>query len=479
MTDYPQSRIRSCDTLVVAPAASRSGRTLFGKNSDRHPNEAQYPTVVAAATHPAGEEVRCTFVSIPQVEHTYRVLGSRPWWLWGFEHGINEYGVVIGNEALWSRIPARREPGLIGMDILRLTLERARTADEALTVLTGLIETHGQSGPTNTVIDETYDNGFVIADPTTAWLVQSADRHWAAKRVETVGSMSNIYTIGSEYTLLSSDAIAYATDAGWYDPAGGEPFDFAAAYGDPQLPGLDGCRDRFVRSDTLLAELHADGAGIDLEQVHAVLCDLGDGPVEALRPGPRSEHAICMYAQDTKGSETAAAMIAELDPRPDHVRIGIQASSPRHSTLIPVWADIDDVPGWQQPDREAESDDDYWWRTERLQRRIEAAYPALSPVADALFARLNRRFFDEGSALSGASPDERRAATERGIERHLAAIEGLHTLFDRIEPVVVTEADADLRGAYLSEIEEIAVRTTADRIERTRAALIGSPSASV
>ena len=81
--------------------------------------------------------VRCTYLEIPQAPETLGVLGSRPWWIWGFEHGVNACGVAIGNEALHTReMPA--ETGLLGMDLLRLGLERGRTADDAKRVITDL-----------------------------------------------------------------------------------------------------------------------------------------------------------------------------------------------------------------------------------------------------------------------------------------------------------------------------------------------------
>ncbi len=39
-------------------------------------------------------------VAIPQVEATYATLGASPYWCWGYEEGINEHSVVIGNEAI-------------------------------------------------------------------------------------------------------------------------------------------------------------------------------------------------------------------------------------------------------------------------------------------------------------------------------------------------------------------------------------------
>ena len=81
----------SCDTLVVLGPHTRDGHTLFAKNSDRPPDECQplfrAPRLAHEAGEPAALPVRRRF---PQVAETLAVLGSRPWWLWGFEHGVNE-----------------------------------------------------------------------------------------------------------------------------------------------------------------------------------------------------------------------------------------------------------------------------------------------------------------------------------------------------------------------------------------------------
>ncbi|HEX2737289.1 MAG TPA: carcinine hydrolase/isopenicillin-N N-acyltransferase family protein, partial [Acidimicrobiia bacterium] len=151
-----------CDTMVTIGDAG----VLFAKNSDRDPNESQRVEWHSAADHPHGERISCTWIDIDQVTHTNAVLLSRPWWMWGAEIGANEHGVVIGNEAVFTNEPYE-DVGLLGMDLLRLALERASNATDAVQMLVTLLETHGQGGSCSMDRPKfTYHNSFIVADPT-------------------------------------------------------------------------------------------------------------------------------------------------------------------------------------------------------------------------------------------------------------------------------------------------------------------------
>jgi len=99
----------SCDTFVALPSATSDGSIFFAKNSDREMNEAQNLVFIPSTCHPSeplenfhSKDVKCTYLSIPQVENTFAVLLSQPFWMWGAEMGVNEYGVCIGNEAIFT-----------------------------------------------------------------------------------------------------------------------------------------------------------------------------------------------------------------------------------------------------------------------------------------------------------------------------------------------------------------------------------------
>src|SRR5688572_897467 len=160
-----------CDSIVVV---TESGVWL-AKNSDREPGEAQ--VVEHHERRRATEQtLATTYVELDQVAWTNEVVLSRPTWMWGAEMGVNEHGLAIGNEAVFMRVP-QEEIGLLGMDLVRVALERCRTAEEALDLVTALLLRHGQGGPAGfRAKGFRYHNSFLIADPHDAWVLETAGR---------------------------------------------------------------------------------------------------------------------------------------------------------------------------------------------------------------------------------------------------------------------------------------------------------------
>ena len=103
---------------------------------------------------------------------------------------------MIGNEAVWNILSNPDHDlvtRLLGMDLLRLGLERGRSAREALTVITDLLARHGQGGQCSDIVpDFSYHNSFLIADRAEAWVLETADTFWVAERVTSgVRNISN------------------------------------------------------------------------------------------------------------------------------------------------------------------------------------------------------------------------------------------------------------------------------------------------
>jgi secernin len=182
-----------CDTLCVR----ESGRTFFAKNSDRPPDEPQ--VLEAYPRRTATGALRVQYVTLPDAD-SFAVVGSRPTWLWGFEHGVNEHGVAIGNEKVWTVDDPRNAPvALLGMDLVRLGLERGATADAAVDVMTRLLERHGQGGSGEHDRHAPYFSSFLVADATSGWILETSGRTWAARPFTDRAAISNRISLGTNW----------------------------------------------------------------------------------------------------------------------------------------------------------------------------------------------------------------------------------------------------------------------------------------
>lgn len=326
-----------CDTVIRV----EKERVWFAKNSDRDPNEAQSLAWHPRRQYAPGAMLRCTWMVIPQAEETRAVLLSRPFWMWGAEMGANEDGVVIGNEAVFTRQPYAGI-GLTGMDLVRLALERARSAESACQTITSLLEAYGQGGGCGHENRSfTYHNSFLVADPNGGFVLETAGRECAIEAVSGVRAISNGLTI----------------------PA------FAERHADRLKSAVSACAIRRARVTALAEEAQ------DTADWFRILRDHGENrryPRYSLWRGGMD--APCMHAGGiVTASQTTASWVAEL--RPDGHRHWVTATAaPCSSVFKPVSIDKPIDLGAFPSDR---ADDSLWWRHERFHRTLMRDPPAL------------------------------------------------------------------------------------------------------
>ncbi|HVM40751.1 MAG TPA: hypothetical protein VM618_08255, partial [Acidimicrobiia bacterium] len=354
-----------CDTLCVrAP-----GRMLFAKNSDRPVGEAQ--VVEAYAPRPAGGRLKTQYLEIDDAGAA-AVLGSRPDWLWGLEHGVNAHGVAVGNEKVWTiDDPYDVPPALIGMDLVRLGLERGTSAGAALDAITALLDEHGQGGVGDASANEPYWSSFLVADAHDAWILETSGRTWAARPVDNGAAISNRITLGTDWTRASADVAPGADFDAWRNP------DSPTGHADQRL----------AVTRAACASVATAAPAVTPRDLAAVMRHHGTRPWGAPGAGgdpePPPELAlpdgtgvtVCMHIRGYQ--VTAASMIVELPTDPDEPRRAWTAvGSPCVSVYVPLL-----VPA---PVPVALSDAGTWKRIDALRERVETDPAALTAARERL-----------------------------------------------------------------------------------------------
>ena len=359
-----------CDTMVRV----FEGRVLFAKNSDREADEPQ-----ALEWHPRREglsgHVRCTHLEVPQVARTHALVLSRPVWMWGGEMGLNEHGVVIGNEAVFTKEAVPRKGGLTGMDLLRLALERASSAQEAVEVISELHRAHGQGGRCG--YEDTgfrYFSTFLIADAAGAFVLETAGAEVATERVSGGRSISNGLTIPG----------------------------FAEKHSDVVKTSVSACRLRRARTEAAAAK------ATSCEDLAQALRDHGESDWPAYEWHRGAMRTACMHAGGLlAASQTTASLLVELAP--GRVRAWATATSAPCVSIFKPFSvgqplDVGPVPG-------LEPDASLWWTHERFHRAVLRAPATRFPPVRAERDALERRAFSDGADAQAIWTDAFAATT--------------------------------------------------------------------
>lgn len=360
-----------CDTFVRVKGSGDNRTVIFGKNSDREPNEAQVLEHHPPADWPVGATVNCTYIKIPQVRNTRGILISRPFWMWGAEIGVNDAGVAIGNEAVFTKMNMTLEQKLLGMDMLRLALERCTTAETALETITMLLGDHGQGGPCGFEDKKlSYHNSFIIADQKEAWVLETAGPYWAAKKIESFYAISNGLTIGEEFDLNHPDIVEYARKRGWLKP--GKSFSFKKTYSDWFYTTFSRCNlrrsqteNRFDRNRTF-----------ELEDAFSTLRNHNDSG----NYSPDSHllmNTVCSHAGlpvSRHASQSTASLVSES--RNGNTTVwATGTSAPCLSIYKPVWLDqVEKLPDYTVNTDGKYNADSRWWQHEMFHRKVLMSY---------------------------------------------------------------------------------------------------------
>jgi len=291
---------------------------------------------------------------------------SKPIWMWGAEMGINDCGVVIGNEAVFTKLVAKKGSALLGMDLVRLGLERGDSARHALECVTGLLQAHGQGGPAG-FRDKSfrYDNSFIIADSSEAWVLETAGRHWVAKQIIDFGAISNTLSIEEDFDLCSPGLVEFAKKNNYYNGKG--DFSFARAF-DTRFMKYMGCADRRRgASQASLSKLFSTKSASFSSLASSLRQHANSSPDFS----KHNNRDICMHAGGiTRPSQTCGSMIVRLREglRPEIMMTG--TSAPCLSLFQPVYFPVDSC-GQQTifTDENSEGGDSFWYKFERVHRR--------------------------------------------------------------------------------------------------------------
>jgi dipeptidase len=282
------------------------------------------------------------------------------------------------------------------MDLVRLGLERAATAQEAVSVITGLLEQYGQGGDCGHLGRFYYNNGFIVADAAEAFVLETAGRWWAVERIGSHRALSNAYSIGRTWDAVSADLSAHAGRQGWADPQG--RFDVAEELLDEDRDVVSFGRGRCARGNALL-----DWAAPNLapQTMMAILRDHGEDT--DWTPANTKGRTICMHAAEgPRRSQSVASMVSELRPS-GAVHWVTGTSAPCTSLFKPVLFQTGLPPQGPTP-TDRFDDATLWWRHERLHRAMlrdfEASLAAISGERDAL----ETSFVTRVDAASGVGP---------------------------------------------------------------------------
>ena len=232
----------ACSNLIVGKKASVDGSVMVSYNADDYGmfgHLCHYP----AGSHPKGSmrqiydwDSGVYHGEIEEAPVTYNVIGN-----------INEFQLSIGETTYGGREEMVDSTGILDYgSLIYVTLQRAKTAREAISVMTSLVEKYGYNSEGET---------FSICDPNEAWIMEmqgtgagSKGVVWVALRIpdDAICAHANQSRIGKfnmkdkKNVLYSKNVISYARKMGWFNGKDSE-FSWKNTYAFPDFSGRRFC----------------------------------------------------------------------------------------------------------------------------------------------------------------------------------------------------------------------------------------------
>jgi secernin len=294
------------DMVVALGRAAVDGRALFGHNW-RQPGRAAIALHRACGrAHAPDERVQTDHLILPQARETVTALGVQTPGQWGYPHGVNAHGVAAGCTSLRTRL-ACDEPGLLGTDLVRLALERSRTARQAVDLIGDLVSRHGQG-----CLDRgaASDNAFLIADGREAFALETAGKFWVYQEVRQVRAMSDVCTVRQDWDGIAHGLAGCAIEHGWWRDDGSK-VDFAGVVA-PETALTGSPLRRWGRATLLLEEQNGH---LDPAFLRRLLSDHYEGCADEVDPlwGGRGTPPLCLHARSPDALITCSSLVAQLD----------------------------------------------------------------------------------------------------------------------------------------------------------------------
>ena len=248
-------RCEACTNIIVTPGASADGSSMVSYAADSHTLYGELYFSPAARFNAGSRlairewDTNRPLGDIAQAGSTYQTVGN-----------MNEHQLVIA-ETTWG---GREElyDGSAVMDygsLIYVTLQRARTAREAIETIVELANTYGYASSGET---------FSIADTEEAWIMDLVGKGpgnkgivWVARRIPdgyicAHANQARITTFpldDPENCLYAPDVISFARQMGWFDGKDSE-FSFRDAYNPLNFGGARGCEARAWSAFNILCD---------------------------------------------------------------------------------------------------------------------------------------------------------------------------------------------------------------------------------